>query len=177
MAGGRHPMSQRRLFPRHPPTGDAHRGRGGGRPESGERMSGEPNRFAGGRRLVVVTLTGLASSLPQFARLVARLSRDRRVPVRAKRLAAGLAVYAVVPLDLIPDVIPVVGLFDDLLAVVVALAVLIEAAPDEVVAEHWDGEPEALERILLGVDLLIEFMPRRVRWMIRWLVGGVNPRQ
>ena len=135
-------------------------------------MSGESRRFADGRHLLVTTIAGLASGLPQFVKLVARLSRDPRVPVRAKRVAAGLAVYAVIPLDLIPDVIPVVGLVDDLLAVVVALAVLIEAAPDEVVAEHWDGEPEALGRILLGVGLLIEFMPRRVRWMIRWLVGG-----
>ncbi|MDE0132438.1 MAG: DUF1232 domain-containing protein [bacterium] len=134
-------------------------------------MSGKDKGFADGRRLLATTVTGLVSGLPQFAKLVARLSRDPRVPVRAKRLAAGLAVYAVIPLDLIPDVIPVVGLVDDLLAVVVALAVLIEAAPDEVVAEHWDGEPEALGRILLGVGLLIEFMPRRVRWMIRWLVG------
>lgn len=134
-------------------------------------MNWEGKRFADGRHLVVSTLTGLVAALPQFAKLVARLSRDPRVPVRAKRLAAGLAVYAVIPLDLIPDVIPVVGLVDDLLAVVVALAVLIEAAPDEVVAEHWDGDPEVLGRILLGVGLLIEFMPGRVRWMIRWLVG------
>ena len=135
-------------------------------------MSDSGKWFADGRRLVVTTMAGLVSGLPHFAKLVARLSRDPRVPVRAKRLAAALAIYAVVPLDLIPDVIPVVGLVDDLLAVVVALAVLVEAAPDEVVAEHWDGEPEALGRILLGVGLLIEFMPRRVRWMIRWLVGG-----
>lgn len=134
-------------------------------------MNDSHKGFAEGRRLVVRTVAWLVSALPQFAKLVARLSRDPRVPVRAKRLAAALAAYAVVPLDLIPDAIPVVGLVDDFLAVVVALAVLIEAAPDEVVAEHWDGEPEALGRILLGVGLLMEFMPRRVRWMIRWFVG------
>ncbi|MDE0232629.1 MAG: DUF1232 domain-containing protein [bacterium] len=134
-------------------------------------MSASHRDSAVGRYLVVRTVAGLVSALPQFAKLVARLSRDPRVPVRAKRVAAALAAYAVIPLDLIPDVIPVVGLVDDMLAVVVALAVLIKAAPEEVVAEHWDGEPEALGRILLGVELLIEFMPRRVRWMIRWLVG------
>lgn len=134
-------------------------------------MSASPKGFADARRVVARTVAGLASALPQFAKLVARLSRDPRVPVRAKRLAVALAAYAVSPVDLIPDVIPVVGLADDLLAVAVALAVLIEAAPDEVVAEHWDGEPEALGRVLLGVGLLMEFMPRRVRWMIRWLVG------
>ena len=134
-------------------------------------MSVSPGGFADARRVVARSVAGLVSALPQFVKLVARLSRDPRVPARAKRLAAALAAYAVSPVDLIPDVIPVVGLADDLLAVAVALAVLIEAAPDEVVAEHWDGEPEALGRVLLGVGLLMEFMPRRVRWMIRWLVG------
>lgn len=127
--------------------------------------------FDDGRRGVATTITGLLAALPQFAKLVARLSRDPRVPNRAKRLAAALAVYAVVPWDLVPDVIPVVGLVDDLLAVVVALAVLIEAAPQEVVAEHWDGEPEALGRILLGAGLLIDLMPKRAQWVIRRLVG------
>lgn len=134
-------------------------------------MSVSPGGFADARRVAARTVAGLVSALPQFVKLVARLSRDPRVPARAKRVAAALAAYAVSPVDLIPDVIPVVGLADDLLAVAVALAVLIEAAPDEVVAEHWDGDPEALGRVLLGVGLLMEFMPRRVRWMIRWLVG------
>lgn len=134
-------------------------------------MSISPGGFADARRVVARTVAGLVSALPQFVKLVARLSRDPRVPARAKRLAAALAAYVVSPVDLIPDVIPGVGLADDLLAVAVALAVLIEAAPDEVVAEHWDGEQEALGRVLLGVGLLMDFMPRRVRRMIRWLVG------
>ncbi len=123
------------------------------------------------RPLVVKTVVGVVSALPQVAKLVTRLSRDPRVPVRAKRLAAALAVYAVLPIDLAPDWIPVFGVLDDLLAVVVALAVLIESAPKEAIAEHWDGEPEALGRILLGVGLLMDFMPRRVKWVIRRLVG------
>lgn len=116
-------------------------------------------------------IAGFASVLPQVAKLVARLSRDKRVPVRAKRLAAAFAIYAVLPFDLVPDLIPVVGVIDDLLALVVALAVLVEFSPKEVVAEHWDGEPQTLVRILLGVGLLMDFMPGRVRWAIRRLAG------
>ena len=119
----------------------------------------------------IKALVGLAAALPQVAKLVARLSRDRRVPVRAKRLAAGLAIYAVLPIDLIPDLIPVVGVVDDLLALVVALAVLVEFSPKEVVVEHWDGEPEVLAAILVGVGLLMDFMPGRVRWVLRRLAG------
>lgn len=120
---------------------------------------------------VIKTVAGLVAAGPQLAKLVTRLARDPRVPVRAKRLAAGLAVYAVLPIDLIPDLIPVIGVVDDLLALVVALAILVESSPRDVVAEHWDGTPEALGRILLGVGLLMDFMPGRIRWVIRRLVG------
>ena len=133
-------------------------------------MSTAGKLFTDSRQAVAKTVAGFVSALPQLAKLVVRLSRDPRIPVRVKRVAVALAVYAVFPVDLVPDFIPVVGLVDDLLAVVV-LAVLIESAPEEVIAEHWDGEPEALRRILLGVGLVIDFMPKRVRWVIRRLVG------
>ncbi|MCE2527550.1 MAG: DUF1232 domain-containing protein [Actinomycetia bacterium] len=120
---------------------------------------------------LIKTVAGLAAAAPQLGKLVVRLSRDPRVPARAKRLAAGLAVYAVLPIDLIPDLIPVVGVVDDLLALVVAVAILVESAPKDVVVEHWDGQPETLAKILLGVGLLMDFMPGRVRWVIRRLVG------
>ncbi len=134
-------------------------------------MSTAGKLFTDSRQAVAKTVAGFVSALPQLVKLVVRLSRDPRIPVRVKRVAVALAVYAVFPVDLVPDFIPVVGLVDDLLAVVVALAVLIESAPEGVIAEHWDGEPEALRRILLGVGLVIDFMPKRVRWVIRRLVG------
>ena len=134
-------------------------------------MSTAGKLFTDSRQAVAKTVAGFVSALPQLAKLVVRLSRDPRIPVRVKRVAVAWAGDAVFPVDLVPDFIPVVGLVDDLLAVVVALAVLIESAPEEVIAEHWDGEPEALRRILLGVGLVIDFMPKRVRWVIRRLVG------
>ena len=116
-------------------------------------------------------LAGPARTLPHLAKLVARLSRDPRAPVRAKRLAAALAVYVALPIDLAPDWIPLAGMADDLLALAVAVTVLIDSAPPEVVAEHWEGTPEALGRILRGAGLAMDFMPARVRWVIRRLVG------
>lgn len=113
----------------------------------------------------------LVSVLPQLAKLMARLARDPRTPARAKRLAAALTVYAALPIDLAPDWIPLVGWADDLLALVVAAAVLIEWTPEEVIAEHWDGAPETLGRIVVGAGLFMDFMPGRVRWVIRRLVG------
>ncbi len=114
---------------------------------------------------------GLVAALPQIAKLLVRLSRDPRVPVRAKRVAAALAVYVALPIDLAPDWIPVVGVVDDLLALVVAVTVLLEAAPDEAVAEHWDGTPETLRRVKMAAGLVMDLLPRRVRWLLRRLVG------
>lgn len=120
---------------------------------------------------VIEAIAGLAAAVPRLAMLVARLARDPRVPVRAKRLAAGMALYAALPIDLVPDLIPVVGVVDDVVALVVALAILVESAPDEAVVEHWDGKPETLARILVGLGIVMDFLPRRVRWIIRRLVG------
>lgn len=116
-------------------------------------------------------LAGLVRALPHLAKLVARLSRDPRVPVRARRLAGALAVYAALPIDLAPDWIPLVGLADDLLALAVAVTVLVDSSPPDVVAEHWDGTPETLGRVLVGAALVMDFMPARMRWVIRRLVG------
>ena len=53
-------------------------------------------------------------------RLVARLLRDSRVPLRAKLVIPALALYLAMPFDIIPDFLPVVGHLDDV--VVIALA-------------------------------------------------------
>lgn len=120
---------------------------------------------------VLKTLVDLAVALPQIAKLVARLARDPRVPVRAKRVAAALAVYVALPIDLAPDWIPFLGMLDDLLALVVAVTILMESAPEEVVTEHWDGTPEMLGRVRMAAGLVMDFLPGRVRWVLRWLVG------
>ena len=120
---------------------------------------------------MIGALAELASTLPKIAKLLARLARDPRVPVRAKRLAAALAAYAILPVDLAPDWVPLLGQLDDLVALAVGVTVLIESAPQEVVVEHWDGAPETLTRIMVATGLLMTLMPRRVKWVIRWLVG------
>ena len=54
-------------------------------------------------------------------------ARDPRTPLAARLLAAAVAAYALNPIDLIPDVIPVLGLLDDL--VLVPLGVRLVPAP------------------------------------------------
>jgi uncharacterized membrane protein YkvA (DUF1232 family) len=64
------------------------------------------------------------------------LFRDPRVPLWSRGLAVALAVYLALPLDIIPDFIPVIGFLDDLLIVLVAAGLLIRSIPDHVLNEH-----------------------------------------
>jgi uncharacterized membrane protein YkvA (DUF1232 family) len=62
-------------------------------------------------------------------------ARDPRTPWYAKLIVAGCVAYALSPVDLIPDFIPVIGLVDDLIFIPIALALAVRFIPDEVLAD------------------------------------------
>lgn len=61
-------------------------------------------------------------------------ARDPRTPMLAKGLAIAVAAYALSPIDLIPDFIPILGYLDDLLIVPLGLLLVIRLLPPEVLA-------------------------------------------
>ena len=91
--------------------------------------------------------------MPDLLRLVARLARDRSLP-RGVRVRLGLLLaYLAFPLDLIPDVIPVLGYADDVIAVLWALRSVIRVAGEEPIRRLWPGTPDgcaALLRLVRG---------------------------
>ena len=105
-------------------------------------------------------------------------SRDPRVPWHAKALALAVAAYALSPIDLIPDFIPVIGYLDDLIIVPVGIMIVVRMIPPEVMAEHRAAAELAAERpssrtglvIIVAIWLLILTMltwllfPAAVRW-------------
>ncbi len=62
-------------------------------------------------------------------------ARDTRTPFLARLLAAAVAAYALSPIDLIPDVIPVLGLLDDLLIVPLGIMLAIRLVPPALMSE------------------------------------------
>ena len=77
----------------------------------------------------------------QWARTIKRdahalylAARDPRVPWDAKTLAIAVAAYALSPIDLIPDVVPVIGVVDDLIIVPLAIRWLLNRLPPEIAA-------------------------------------------
>lgn len=84
----------------------------------------------------------MLSKAKEWARSVKRdtlaiwiAARDSRVPWYAKAMAAGVAAYALSPIDLIPDFIPVLGYLDDLIVVPVGVLLVVRMIPADLVAE------------------------------------------
>ena len=81
-------------------------------------------------------MTRLLFRLPTYARVVWGLARDPRTPIGLKALLGAALAYVVMPVDLIPDVIPIFGQADDLTVLLLVLDLFIQNAPPEVRAEH-----------------------------------------
>jgi uncharacterized membrane protein YkvA (DUF1232 family) len=73
---------------------------------------------------------------PTYARLVWGLARDVRTPVGLKILLGAAITYVVTPIDLIPDVVPILGHADDLTVLLLVLDIFISNAPTAVREEH-----------------------------------------
>jgi uncharacterized membrane protein YkvA (DUF1232 family) len=81
-------------------------------------------------------MTRLVFKLPTYARVVWGLMRDPRTPLGLKGMLAAALAYVVLPIDLVPDAIPILGQADDLTVLLLVLDLFIQNAPPEVRAEH-----------------------------------------
>jgi uncharacterized membrane protein YkvA (DUF1232 family) len=74
-------------------------------------------------------------TLRRDAHAIRLASRDPRVPWTVKLLAIAVAGYALSPIDLIPDFIPVLGYLDDLIIVPLGIWLVISLIPEDVMRE------------------------------------------
>jgi uncharacterized membrane protein YkvA (DUF1232 family) len=77
-----------------------------------------------------------ARALKRDVHAVYLAARDPRTPWYAKALALAVAGYALSPIDLIPDFIPVIGYLDDVILVPAGIWLVIRLIPADVLAEH-----------------------------------------
>ena len=89
----------------------------------------------------------VAGFVPDCIVLFRRLLADGRVPRSRKLVLWGLIAYLALPIDVVPDFIPVAGQLDDVVVVVLALRLVLRGGRD-LVAELWPGPPASLELIL-----------------------------
>jgi uncharacterized membrane protein YkvA (DUF1232 family) len=101
-------------------------------------------------------------------------ARDPRVPWYAKLLAAGVAAYALSPIDLIPDFVPVLGYLDDVVIVPAGIFLTVRLIPaglmDEFRAQavRRASRPTSRAGAVAIVLLWIAAMAVTLWWLARW---------
>jgi uncharacterized membrane protein YkvA (DUF1232 family) len=85
--------------------------------------------------------------LPDLIRLLRRLAADPTLPRGVRARLGLLLAYLLIPLDLVPDFIPVLGYADDAVIVAVALRSVTRRAGPEALDRHWPGTPDGLATV------------------------------
>ena len=119
-------------------------------------------------------MTNLLLVIPNLLVLCARLMVDPRVPAKERLLVAGAIVYAFLPFDFIPDMIPFVGQVDDLYLIGLTLLRLMSVTDPRVVREHWRGGGDVVE--LIGSATLVagKLLPKKIRRVLTSRVEAPN---
>lgn len=100
--------------------------------------------------------------------------RDKRVPWYAKLVAGCVVAYALSPLDLIPDFIPVLGLFDDLLLLPLGIALAVRLIPPDIMEENRQKASQMATRPIsrTGAVVIVAFwliiLLILAAWLARW---------
>jgi len=117
-------------------------------------------------------MKNLLMFLPNMVMLCLKLMVDKRVPRTERALFAAAVIYAVVPFDFIPDMIPFVGQVDDLFLIALTVLRLIDHTDDMVVREHWRGGGDIVALAESAATIAPMLMPKRVA---RVLLAKVKP--
>lgn len=107
-------------------------------------------------------MKNLLMFLPNLVMLCGRLLTDKRVPVAEKALFAGAIIYAIMPLDFIPDFLPFIGQVDDAYLIALTLMRLVTRTNEEVVREHWSGGGDIIALTDSISKLAPMLLPKRV---------------
>ncbi len=101
--------------------------------------------------------------IPNMVLLCLRLLSDSRVPRAEKALVAGAIIYALIPLDLIPDMIPFVGQIDDAYLISLTLLRLMHRSDPGILRQHWSGGGDIVDLIEAAVETTARLLPTPIR--------------
>jgi uncharacterized membrane protein YkvA (DUF1232 family) len=85
--------------------------------------------------------------MPDLARMLQSLARDAAIPWRVRARLWALLAFMASPIDLIPDVVPVVGVADDAVLVYVVVRSVVRACGRDVLERHWPGSSAGLRAL------------------------------
>lgn len=104
--------------------------------------------------------------LPNLLLLLGRLIKDPRVPKTEKALLLAAIVYAIAPLDFLPDFVPFIGQIDDIYLIALTVLRLINNTEEEIVRQHWSGGGDIVALADAIANLAPIILPKRVSKVI-----------
>lgn len=119
------------------------------------------------------SLKAKAKQLKQLTLTVYFAARDPRTPMPVRALALLIAAYALSPIDLIPDFIPVIGYLDDLLLIPLGLALVVRLTPTEVIeSARVQAQQASIRPVSYPAAAVIVVLWFAGMWFLgRWLLG------
>ena len=125
---------------------------------------------------IKATLARWAGGLKQQTLVIYCVSRDRRTPWLVRLLAVLVAAYALSPVDLIPDFIPVVGYLDDLILLPLGIALIVRLTPATIIedarseAHRLASRPTSRGALIaiIAIWLLLAAL------LAHWLAGSIK---
>jgi len=85
--------------------------------------------------------------VPDIFVLVSRLAIEKRLKMTTKAFMAAVVAYFLLPIDIIPDFIPIIGFLDDLLIAVYALDRILSEVDPKIIQDNWSGETDMLKMV------------------------------
>ena len=135
-------------------------------------------RGPGMRRLIAAAaLLPLAGRAPLYARLLWSLIADERTPMARKALLAGALGYIVLPVDVFPDRVPLLGQLDDLVVTALATELFLDGLDEALLAEKLAqaGIPRAaFEEDVARIRRLVPGPVRRVAKRLPGAIGVIG---
>ena len=84
---------------------------------------------------------------PDFFYLLCAMLNDKRIPVKNKAYLAAGVLYFISPIDIVADVVPGIGIVDDVVIAVTIVKSLLDSVGEDVVIELWPGDGDVIEQI------------------------------
>ena len=125
------------------------------------------------RRKMKSKMRELLLFVPNLLRLLFALLKDPRVSSADKAIIAGVIMYVIVPIDVIPDFIPFIGQVDDAYLLAIGFLRLFNRAEYKVMMDHWKGEVDIKELVTNIARIAEYFLPKRVKNVLR---GRIEPK-
>ncbi len=123
---------------------------------------------------IIARLKAILTRIKLDALAVYFIARDPRTPILLRLLAFAVAAYALSPIDLIPDFVPVLGYLDDLLLLPPSIGLILKLTPIEVLSDGREWVDQLSNRISSkgGALVIITIWAACAVSLINWVVNA-----